>query len=173
MRTSRAKGRASLDVDGPHPVRGVRGKRIGRLRTDGRRGHSFSRAVFRKCTFGAINRRLTPATLRVAHAAWRGDGPAGAPDLSVAAGGALGVGPGGRAHHLHLCSLATYGLAHLCTDSGVRSAPARASSSPLSGAASIRFCPDRQTGHSSESTLFRKCTFGAIRASHSQAAHAA
>ena len=32
---------------------------------------------------------------------------------------------------------------------------------------------DKHTGHSSESTLFRKCTFGAIRASYSQAAHAA
>ena len=74
-----------------------------------------------------------------------GDGPAGAPDLCVAAGGALGVGPGGRAHHLHRCSLATYGLAHLSTDSGVRSAPGQASSSSLSGAASIRFCLDIQT----------------------------
>ena len=31
----------------------ARGERIGRLRTDRRRGHSFSRSVFRKCTFGA------------------------------------------------------------------------------------------------------------------------
>ena len=40
----------------PHPARGVLGNRIGRLRTDGRRGHSLERTVFRKCTFGAIRR---------------------------------------------------------------------------------------------------------------------
>ena len=90
------------------------------------------------------------------------DGPAGAPDLSVTAGAGLGVGSSGCAHHPHLCSLSTHGLAHLSTDSGGRSPPARGLSIPLSGAASIRFCLDRHTGHSSESTLFRKCTFGAI-----------
>ena len=42
----------------PHPVRGVLEKRIGRARTDGRRGHSLERTVFRKCTFGA-KRRLS------------------------------------------------------------------------------------------------------------------
>ena len=82
--------------------------------------------------------------------------------MSVAAGAALGVGPGGRAHHLHRCRLVTYGLAHLSTDSGVRSAPGQAPSSSLSGAASIRWRQYRHTGHSSESALFRKCTFGAI-----------
>ena len=86
----------------------------------------------------------------------------GAPEMSVAAGAALGVGPGGRAHHPHLSSLATHGLAHLSTDSGVRSAPGQASSSPLSAAASIRWRQYTHTGHSSERSVFRKCTFGAI-----------
>ena len=89
--------------------------------------------------------------------------PNGAPEMSPTAGGGLGVAPGGRAHHLHRCRLVTYGLAHLSTDSGVRSPRARVSSSSLSGAASIRRRQYTHSGHSSESTLFRKCTFGAIR----------
>merc|ERR1711969_452357 len=78
LRISRAKERASRDVDALHPVRGVLRKRIGRLRTDIRRGHSLERTVFRKCTFGA-KRRLH---------AWRllppmASGVGGGPDLCV------------------------------------------------------------------------------------------
>merc|ERR1711969_99597 len=65
-RISRAKERASRDVDALHPVRGLLRKRFGRLRTDTRRGHSVERTVFRKCTFGAKRRllawRLLPPT---------------------------------------------------------------------------------------------------------------
>ena len=49
-------GRASGRWHRPHPVHGALRERIGRVRTDRRRGHSFSRSVFRKCTFGAIRR---------------------------------------------------------------------------------------------------------------------
>ena len=46
-------GRARSRWHRPLPAHGARGERIGRARTDRRRGHSFSRSVFRKCTFGA------------------------------------------------------------------------------------------------------------------------
>ena len=53
-----------------HPARGVLGSRIGRLSTDGRRGHSLERTVFRKCTFGA-KRRLSPGGSGTRHSSAR------------------------------------------------------------------------------------------------------
>ena len=87
--------------------------------------------------------------------------PKRAPKMSHTAAGGLGSAASGRAHHIHLPRLARDGLAHLCTDPGVGSAPGQASSSPLSTKPSIRFCLDRHPGHSSGSALFRKGTFGA------------
>ncbi len=132
-----------------------------RFRPDKHPGHASGSALFRKGTFGAHNRKRGRSLYAVqctARGLQNRD-----PKMSVTPVAGLGVASSGRAHHPRLPSLVTYGLAHLCTESGVRSPPARGLSIPLSGAASIRWRQYPHSGHSSESALFRKCTFGAIR----------
>ena len=98
----------------PHPARGVLGNRIGRLRTDGRRGHSLERTVFRKCTFGAKRRlhawRLQPpATARLAGAG---------PDLCVDAVERSDGVPSGLGRGVRPPRRIPSSLAHVLSDTG-------------------------------------------------------